>query len=72
MDWLVGPLIESVPGKLSGVPLIRHSRLRPDDLVVNLEEGEEWLADVYRLPLSTVRTVLAFYEQHKDQLAPVV
>ena len=70
MDWTDCPLIERVPGKLSGVPVIRHSRVRPDDLLVNREEGEEWLADAYQLPLDTVRQVLAFYDQHEERLAP--
>jgi len=72
MDWTDCPLIERVPGKLSGVPVIRHSRVRTDDLLVNRSEGEVWLAEAYRLPLDTVRQVLAFYDQHESQLAPAV
>lgn len=72
MDWTDCPLIERVPGKLSGVPVIRHSRVRPEDLLINRNEGDAWLADAYRLPLDTVRSVLAFYDQHKKQLAPAV
>ena len=72
VDWTDCPLIERVPGKLGGAPVIRHSRVRPDDLLVNRGEGEEWLADAYRLPLDTVRQVLAFYDQHEKQLAPAV
>lgn len=72
VDWTDCPLIERVPGKLSGVPVIRHSRVRPDDLLVNRSEGEEWLADAYRLPLDTVRQVLAFHDRHEEQLAPAV
>ena len=70
MDWTDCPLIEKVPGKLGGAPVIRRSRVRPDDLLVNREEGEEWLADAYRLPPGTVRQVLAFYDQHQERLAP--
>ena len=70
VDWTDCPLIERVPGKLGGAPVIRHSRVRPDDLLVNRGEGEEWLADAYRLPLDTVRQVLAFFDQHEEQLAP--
>lgn len=69
-DWTDCPLIERVPGKLGGAPVIRRSRVRPDDLLVNREEGEEWLADAYRLPPGTVRQVLAFYDQHQERLAP--
>lgn len=71
MDWIDCPLIEKVPGKLGGAPVIRHSRVRPGDLLVNRQQGEKWLADAYRLPLDAVRQVLAFYDQHQEQLAPV-
>ncbi len=70
MDWTACPVIERVPGKVSGVQIIKRSRVRAEDLVVNRGEGEEWLADAYDLPATTVREVLAFYEQHKSQLAP--
>ena len=62
MNWTLCPLAEVVPGKLSGAPAIVHSRTRPEDLVANSEEGPEWLAESYSLPIETVRTVLAFHE----------
>jgi uncharacterized protein (DUF433 family) len=72
MDWTDCPLIERVPGKVSGAPVIKHSRVRAEDLVVNRAEGEAWLADAYDLPVTTVREVLAFYEHHKRQLASAI
>ena len=47
-----------------------HSRLRPEDLVVNQHESEQWLADDFRLPIETVPMVLSFYKQHQAELAP--
>jgi uncharacterized protein (DUF433 family) len=41
MEWVDCPLIEAVPGRLSGVPVLRDSRVRPDDLIANLDEGQE-------------------------------
>ena len=70
MDWTDCPAIERIPGKLSGVPVIKRSRVRPEDLVVNEEEGEEWLAEAFGLTLETVREVLAFYHHHQAELAP--
>jgi len=58
--------------KLPGVPVIRHSRVRPDDLLANRAEGKAWLSDAFDLPLSTVRAVLAFYDERRKQLAPAV
>ena len=72
IDWLDCPIVERVPGKVSGVPIIKHSRVRPEDQVVNRAEGEEWLADAYDLRLPIVHQVLAFYERHKHQLASAV
>ena len=72
MDWLDCAVIEVVPGKVSGVPIVRHSRVRPEDLVVNCAEGEAWLSYAYDLPIDVVREVLSFYERHQHQLAPAI
>ncbi len=69
MNWTECPVVEVVPGKLSGAPLIVHSRVRPEDLVTNRPEGLEWLAENYDLPVDTVRTVLAFYEHKMGRVA---
>ena len=69
MEWTDCPLIEVVPGRLSGVPVLRDSRVRPDDLIDNIEEGPEWMAENFGLPLAQVEGVLAFYHQHLSQLA---
>lgn len=70
MDWLDCEVIERVPGRMSGAPVLRHSRVRPEDLLANLEEGPEWLAEQHDLPLADVVSVIAFYHRHQDQLAP--
>jgi uncharacterized protein (DUF433 family) len=69
MNWLDCSLIEIVPGRLSGVPVVKSSRVRPEDLLINREEGEEWLAEAYNLPAATVHLVLSFYDQHRSDLA---
>lgn len=68
MEWIDCPLIEQVPGKLSGAPVLRHSRVRPNDLIVNIAEGPEWLAEAFVLPLEDVKAVLAFHDRHGDAL----
>ncbi len=60
MIWTDCPLVETIPGKLSGAPVIVHSRVRPDDLIVNCAEGPEWLAENFALTIETVRALLAF------------
>ena len=60
MDWLDCPAVEVIPGKASGVPIVKHSRVRPDDLVANRAEGDAWLSYAHDLPVETIRTVLSF------------
>ena len=67
MDWSGCSVVERVPGKASGAPVVVHSRVRPDDLIANREEGPEWLADNYSLPVETVKEVLAFYDRKKSR-----
>jgi len=69
MDWKDCPLVERVSGKLSGAPLIVHSRVRPDDLIANRDEGPVWLAENYSLPLETVKRVLAFHDHIMSRAA---
>ncbi len=57
MDWTDCPVIEVVPGKMSGAPVLRHSRVRPQDLLTNLDEGPEWMADAFGLSIDDVRQV---------------
>jgi uncharacterized protein (DUF433 family) len=70
LDWSTCAAIETVPGRMAGQPVIRNSRVRPQDLIANREQGVEWLARNHSLPIETVQEVLAFYEQHERALAP--
>ena len=65
MNWEECAVVETVPGRVSGAPVIKGSRVRPDDVIVNRGEGEAWLAENYELPIETVREVLRFYDRHK-------
>src|SRR5215469_8159033 len=42
MNWKECAVVETVPGKVSGAPVIKGSRVRPEDLIVNRAEGEAW------------------------------
>jgi uncharacterized protein (DUF433 family) len=68
IDWNQCAAIETVPGRVSGAPVIKGSRVRPEDLIVNRAEGEAWLAENYELPIDMIREVLRFYERHKPAL----
>ena len=72
MDWIDCAVVERVPGRMSGDPVLKGSRVRPSDLLLNIEEGAEWLSEAHQLPLEQVKAVLAFYERHQRQLAPAI
>ena len=40
IDWLACELIESVPGKVSGRPVVRGTRILPDPIVNSYELGD--------------------------------
>jgi uncharacterized protein (DUF433 family) len=63
MDWKDCPLVERIPGKVSGGPTIVNSRVRHNDLIANRNEGADWLAENYSLLLESVRAMLAFYDR---------
>ena len=65
MNWRECAAVETVPGRMSGAPVIKGSRVRPDDLIVNRAEGEAWLAENFELPIEMVREVQSFYDRHK-------
>jgi uncharacterized protein (DUF433 family) len=65
MNWRECAAVEIVPGRVLGAPVIKGSRVRPDDLIVNRAEGEAWLAENFALPIETVREVLRFYDRNK-------
>ena len=72
MNWARCAVVEVVPGKVSGAPVIVQSRVRPEDLVANREEGPEWLAENFGLPIETVRIILAFHERKMGRVAHTV
>ncbi len=68
MNWTDCPIIEQVPGRVSGAPVMRGTRVRPEDLLANVDQGPEWLANAYSIPIEDIREVLAFYEARRDEL----
>jgi uncharacterized protein (DUF433 family) len=40
IDWMACELIESVPGKVSGRPVVRGTRIFPDAIVGSYELGD--------------------------------
>jgi uncharacterized protein (DUF433 family) len=40
IDWMACELIESVPGKVSGKPVVRGTRIMPDAILNSFELGD--------------------------------
>lgn len=68
MDWTDCAVIEQVPGRMSGAPVVRGTRVRPQDILGNAGLGADWIADAHGLPLSDVCAVLDFYNAHREAL----
>jgi len=62
MDWSGCEFVEVIPGKVSGVPLVRNSRVQADTVLENHELGEsiEDIAYNYDLQPSEIIGVLAY------------
>jgi uncharacterized protein (DUF433 family) len=64
-DWTECELIETVPGKLAGQPVLRGTRVRPRDLLTNREQGIDWLAQNHGIEPEAIRKLFAVYDAHK-------
>jgi uncharacterized protein (DUF433 family) len=70
IDWTECALIETVPGRVGGQPVLRGTRLRPQDLLINRAEGIDWLSRNHGVAPKIIRELFAFYDTHKAALAP--
>jgi uncharacterized protein (DUF433 family) len=62
IDWSGCDVVEVIPGKVSGVPILRGSRVPADQIVENYESGESVEAITYNFDLKPddIRAVLAY------------
>ena len=62
MDWSGCELVEVIPGKVSGVPLVRGSRVQADAVLENAESGEsvDEIAYNFDLDPEDIRGILAY------------
>ncbi len=71
--WRDCDLVEAIPGKLDGRPVIRDTRVEADLVPESIELGQspEQVAAIYRLKLKDVLGVKDYYLAHVDHAAPV-
>ena len=67
IDWSDCPLVEVNPEKVSGVPILKRTRVQADSIVENFEDGStvEEIADDFDIPEDVIREVLAYAAQRK-------
>jgi uncharacterized protein (DUF433 family) len=68
MDWTGCDLVERVPGKVSGQPVVKGTRILADQIVEDAELGSpvEEIAENYpSLPIETIKKLLAFAHSHQ-------
>ena len=67
VDWSSCAFVEMIPGKVSGLPLIKGTRVKADTIAESAELGEapEEIAYNYDLKLDDVRGVLAYAAEHR-------
>jgi uncharacterized protein (DUF433 family) len=72
MDWSGCSVVEVVPGKVSGAPILKGTRVQADSIMENYEGGSpvEEISENFGIPAATIREVLAFAFRHQNQLQP--
>ena len=72
LDWTGCSVVEIVPGKVSGVPVLKGSRMPADAIVENYQDGlpAEEIAELFELPAGSVRELLAYAIEHTLTLKP--
>jgi len=68
MDWTGCDLVERVPGKVSGQPVVKGTRILADQIVEDAELGSpvEEIAENYpSLSIEKIKKLLAFAHSHQ-------
>ncbi len=73
IDWAACELVERVPGKVSGQPIVRGTRILPDPIVRSFDRGES-LEDIHEawpsLSVDQIKALIAFAHARRGQPAP--
>lgn len=73
IDWTGCDLVERIPGKVSGRPIVRGTRILADTIVEDAELGsplEEIHENYPDLSLSNIRQLITFAHSHRVQRVP--
>ncbi len=73
IDWAECELVERIPGKVSGRPVVRGTRILADTIVQDAELGstlEEIHENYPDLPLADIQRLISFGYSHHTQRVP--
>ncbi len=73
IDWTACELIEQVPGKVSGRPIVHGTRIMRDGIVNSFEMGDR-IEDIHEdwpsLSVSQIRRLIEFAHAYREQANP--
>lgn len=71
VDWRQCALVEQIADKVSGVPLLKGTRMPAQTIIDNIDVGmtPAEVAETWRLDLNTVLAIQAFGEIHRARPA---
>lgn len=73
IDWAACELIEQIPGKVSGRPIVRGTRIMPDGIVNSYDMGES-IKDIHEdwpsLSIPQIKRLIEFAHAHREQPNP--
>ena len=73
IDWTGCELVERIPGKVSGRPIVRGTRILADTIVQDAELGsplEEIHENYPDLSLTAIQKLISFAHAHRSQRVP--
>lgn len=73
IDWTGCELVERLPGKVSGRPIVRGTRILADTIVQDAELGsplEEIQENYPDLPMSVIERLISFAHSRREQHVP--
>ena len=73
IDWMACELIEQIPGKVSGRPIVRGTRIMPEGIVNSFDMGEsieEIREDWPSLSVDQIKRLIEFAHAHRWQPRP--
>ena len=73
IHWMACELIEQIPGKVSGRPIVRGTRIMPGGIVNSHDIGES-IEDIHEdwpsLSLAQIKRLIEFAHAHREQPNP--